>query len=78
VGANRLTNDALDPSSRMPEFKVCAASVSLVDEGRLAASVETSAADVPPPTRAGTAPAPASEVSQRSLRDLLDHRVGAP
>ena len=25
VGANRLTNDALDPSSRMPEFKVCAA-----------------------------------------------------
>jgi assimilatory nitrate reductase catalytic subunit len=28
VGANRLTNDALDPSSRMPEFKVCAAAVS--------------------------------------------------
>ena len=27
VGVNRLTNDALDPSSRMPEFKVCAASV---------------------------------------------------
>ncbi|TWH03822.1 assimilatory nitrate reductase catalytic subunit [Nocardioides sp. J9] len=27
VGANRLTNDALDPSSRMPEFKVCAADV---------------------------------------------------
>jgi assimilatory nitrate reductase catalytic subunit len=27
VGANRLTNDALDPSSRMPEFKVCAAVV---------------------------------------------------
>ncbi|QYJ03149.1 molybdopterin oxidoreductase family protein [Nocardioides panacisoli] len=27
IGANRLTNDALDPSSRMPEFKVCAASV---------------------------------------------------
>jgi assimilatory nitrate reductase catalytic subunit len=25
VGANLLTNDALDPSSRMPEFKVCAA-----------------------------------------------------
>jgi assimilatory nitrate reductase catalytic subunit len=36
VGANRLTNDALDPASRMPEFKVCAASVvaeaSLVEE----------------------------------------------
>ncbi|SDC84902.1 molybdopterin oxidoreductase family protein [Nocardioides lianchengensis] len=29
VGANRLTNDALDPSSRMPEFKVCAAEVGL-------------------------------------------------
>jgi assimilatory nitrate reductase catalytic subunit len=27
VGANRLTNDALDPASRMPEFKVCAAVV---------------------------------------------------
>ena len=27
VGANRLTNDALDPASRMPEFKVCAAKV---------------------------------------------------
>ena len=24
VGANRLTNDALDPASRMPEFKECA------------------------------------------------------
>ncbi|CAN5459963.1 molybdopterin oxidoreductase family protein [soil metagenome] len=29
VGVNRLTNDALDPSSRMPEFKVCAASLTL-------------------------------------------------
>ncbi|WP_307816625.1 molybdopterin oxidoreductase family protein [Nocardioides limicola] len=27
VGANKLTNDALDPASRMPEFKVCAAQV---------------------------------------------------
>ena len=27
VGANRLTNDALDPASKMPEFKACAASV---------------------------------------------------
>ena len=27
VGANRLTNDALDPTSGMPEFKVCAAAV---------------------------------------------------
>ena len=25
--ANRLTNGALDPTSRMPEFKVCAARV---------------------------------------------------
>ncbi|HLN78431.1 MAG TPA: molybdopterin oxidoreductase family protein [Nocardioidaceae bacterium] len=30
VGANQLTNDALDPASRMPEFKVCAAAVSAV------------------------------------------------
>ncbi len=30
VGANKLTNDALDPASRMPEFKVCAARVSEV------------------------------------------------
>ncbi len=28
VGVNRLTHAALDPSSRMPEFKVCAAAVS--------------------------------------------------
>jgi assimilatory nitrate reductase catalytic subunit len=36
VGANQLTNDALDPASRMPEFKVCAASVSstAIDGGR--------------------------------------------
>jgi assimilatory nitrate reductase catalytic subunit len=27
VGANRLTNDALDPASKMPEFKLCAAQV---------------------------------------------------
>ncbi len=27
--ANRLTNDALDPISRMPEFKVCAARVAV-------------------------------------------------
>ncbi len=30
VGANLLTNDALDPTSRMPELKVCAASVTPV------------------------------------------------
>ncbi|SFC17047.1 assimilatory nitrate reductase catalytic subunit [Nocardioides terrae] len=29
VGANRLTSDALDPSSRMPEFKVCACAVTV-------------------------------------------------
>ena len=34
VGANQLTNDALDPASRMPEFKVCAARVSPVVEVR--------------------------------------------
>jgi len=35
VGANKLTNDALDPYSRMPEFKVCAARISEVS-GRVA------------------------------------------
>ncbi|PVG84574.1 nitrite reductase [Nocardioides gansuensis] len=37
VGANKLTNDALDPASRMPEFKACAARVSIppvVEQGR--------------------------------------------
>jgi len=37
VGVNKLTNDALDPSSRMPEFKVCAAAV----ESCLVASRDT-------------------------------------
>lgn len=30
--ANRLTNATLDPTSRMPEFKVCAACVERADE----------------------------------------------
>jgi len=29
--ANRLTNNALDPISRMPEFKVCAARIAAPD-----------------------------------------------
>ncbi|HEX5336755.1 MAG TPA: molybdopterin oxidoreductase family protein, partial [Propionicimonas sp.] len=33
VGANLLTNDALDPSSKMPELKVCAASLERVSAG---------------------------------------------
>ncbi|WP_051457567.1 molybdopterin oxidoreductase family protein [Microbispora sp. ATCC PTA-5024] len=32
-GANLLTNPALDPTSRMPEFKVCAAAVEPCDDG---------------------------------------------
>jgi assimilatory nitrate reductase catalytic subunit len=39
VGANRLTNDALDPASRMPEFKVCAAEVRAVTEAAAPAPV---------------------------------------
>ncbi|HVH10973.1 MAG TPA: molybdopterin oxidoreductase family protein, partial [Gemmatimonadales bacterium] len=31
--ANRLTNPALDPTSRMPEFKVCAARLERITEG---------------------------------------------
>ncbi len=38
VGANKLTNDALDPSSRMPEFKVCACAVSVAPAAGRAAS----------------------------------------
>jgi len=34
VGANLLTNPALDPSSKMPEFKVCAASLERVSRAR--------------------------------------------
>jgi assimilatory nitrate reductase catalytic subunit len=30
VGANLLTNDVLDPASKMPEFKACAASLERV------------------------------------------------
>ena len=30
--ANRLTNAALDPTSRMPEFKVCGARIANIDE----------------------------------------------
>ena len=37
VGANRLTNDALDPASRMPEFKVCAARIQAGRSGRAGA-----------------------------------------
>ena len=39
VGANKLTNDALDPYSRMPEFKVCAARVTEFVSGRAGTSV---------------------------------------
>ena len=35
--ANRLTNPALDPTSRMPEFKVCAARIDREPEDRLSA-----------------------------------------
>ena len=41
--ANALTNDALDPISRMPEFKVCAVRIERVADAR-----ETTAA-VPGP-----------------------------
>ncbi len=29
--ANRLTNDALDPESKIPEFKVCAARLEKIE-----------------------------------------------
>jgi len=30
---NRLTNPALDPTSRMPEFKVCAVRIERIGQG---------------------------------------------
>jgi assimilatory nitrate reductase catalytic subunit len=39
-GINALTNDALDPTSRMPEFKVCAARVEKVGANRSHGAVE--------------------------------------
>jgi assimilatory nitrate reductase catalytic subunit len=36
ASANRLTNPALDPTSRMPEFKVCAARISRIEGSRFA------------------------------------------
>ncbi|MGW4474759.1 molybdopterin oxidoreductase family protein [Nonomuraea sp. NPDC004354] len=33
-GANRLTNPALDPTSRMPEFKVCAVKLDKLEKGK--------------------------------------------
>ncbi|WP_067436983.1 molybdopterin oxidoreductase family protein [Nocardioides jensenii] len=46
VGANLLTNDALDPASRMPEFKACAVALSRADRAApaLAAAPELGAA----------------------------------
>jgi hypothetical protein len=38
--ANTLTNTALDPVSRMPEFKICAARVEIAARGALAAMAE--------------------------------------
>jgi len=37
---NSVTNDALDPTSRMPEFKVCAARVELAERGQKTQRVE--------------------------------------
>ncbi|MDF2815338.1 MAG: nitrite reductase, partial [Paenibacillus sp.] len=31
LSINRITNDALDPTSRMPEFKICAVQIERVD-----------------------------------------------
>ncbi|MET9323143.1 molybdopterin oxidoreductase family protein [Streptomyces sp. NPDC003038] len=52
--ANLLTNDALDPRSRMPEFKVCA--VSLAPADPLAAASTREATEPAPPAPAPTVP----------------------
>jgi formylmethanofuran dehydrogenase subunit D len=64
VGANRLTNDALDPASRMPEFKVCAAALSPAaaapaGDGALPTS-GVAALRRPPDPATAAAPSPAS------------------
>ncbi|NYG59965.1 assimilatory nitrate reductase catalytic subunit [Nocardioides daedukensis] len=51
VGANLLTNDALDPASRMPEFKACAVQVQ-------PASTRREFTSQPPPTRREFTPQP--------------------
>ncbi len=53
VGANQLTNDALDPASRMPEFKVCAAAVEAADAD---ASMGRGDADASPGRRTACLP----------------------
>ena len=32
ASANRLTNDALDPIAKIPEFKICAAKLEKIDD----------------------------------------------
>lgn len=60
--ANTLTNDALDPISRMPEFKVCAVDVRAADPQEPATgpgSVPATAPVTAPVTAPATAPATA-------------------
>ena len=72
VGANRLTNDALDPSSRMPEFKVCAAAVTRMSRDRLVVVGNGMAATrlveelVAPAARALTSPCSATSRTRRT------------
>ena len=46
--ANRLTNPALDPTSRMPEFKVCAVRIETTSTSNYGASREGAPCDVGP------------------------------
>ena len=65
VGANRLTNDALDPASRMPEFKVCAARVQRSDEPAVVAAPCIGTSTVGSPTRRNS-PSPAALLRRAS------------
>ncbi|GGF92156.1 molybdopterin oxidoreductase family protein [Paenibacillus abyssi] len=51
---NRLTNDALHPISRMPEFKICAVRVERADRETIASDPENAAETAPDPAPAGS------------------------
>ncbi|MGI4976410.1 MAG: molybdopterin oxidoreductase family protein [Janthinobacterium lividum] len=67
--ANNLTNPALDPTSRMPEFKACAVHLERTDAPRAAAAPAQPPAAVPQPPGATAA---------QTLEGALDGEAAAP
>jgi len=62
--ANNLTNPALDPTSRMPEFKACAVHLERTDAPRTAA--------------AASPPAASMATAAQTLEGALDGEAAAP